>query len=220
MNIEELKAQEAALKLEIEKAIKLQRALKILDDIKNKGFKNPSDPIISFEELLQEFNLEVSRHDYKGVVFEISLDFSEPNSIYREVRIIEVKNWGIFDNYHKLLREYNFYSENYYDFCQNFDDIPNKWSRNEEEYINLGKISNLQVLMRWSSDDQWTCRYMGKNKFSLKTTIDHICQQIDLIEKIGNQETDVRDDVLKNYSLYQLEYELKKRKELKEVEGE
>lgn len=209
---------------DLEQQLKTLREQEVINDffdlIKTKGFQGmyaKEDKPFTYEELLEEYNKGAQQFEYKGVTFEtlVYLHRSEGSSykeLRRKVTIVKVTDWTLFERYHNLLNEYDFGQNHYYDFPGYvFREIPYYDSRWTEEYhrSNYGEMDESSLVIKWSAGDQCQSRDATKNK--LENCVAIIKAQIDLIEKIGSQQTDIRDETLEKYSDYQLEYEMKKR---------
>lgn len=207
-NLEQLKEQRELLDNQIASLAQQERELSVLEDIKLNGFSNPNDKILTYQEIYDEWKAGRSTHKYKGVTFETYLEVEPREGVRRVVKILSIKDYCIFNSYHALLKEYDFRQKHYYEFYHLFDGIPEIVTYSEVPQKYLGRIQSLLSVRKSILEDKYTCAQIRGKKASLESSVLQIEKQIDLIEKIGRGETDVRDSVLEKYTDKQLEYEL------------
>lgn len=218
---QELLKQKKQLEQDLEKARTFERVQQLLANIKTVGLYDRKDSEkFSYEELEQEFlagslRQEYQRHEYRGVVFRSQLTIDTTGSrVERKMEILSVADWTIFNKYHALLDEYPFGESNYYNYPQAFYRVPEcrfEFYDDGAAYVDLGDIRSRPIIGQSILTEQWECYTSGGKVHTLEASVQGIKDQIDLIEKIGNQETNVTDSALGRYTDYQMEYELKKR---------
>jgi hypothetical protein len=204
-NIKSLQEQKELLELQLRDMTQKKLEAEIIEEVKKN--LHIRDGEITLEEFLLEYKEGERTVEYKGITFKISLLFDNDydGNIYRTLKIIDIKDWKVFE---KIIRSYRKITQNYRkisnkNYSPTITDFPQKFG----SYVNYGSIARQQVLTYWKPT--WTTC-----STNIDNTIKNFKEQIDFIEDIANEKTDLRDDELSTYTDEQLLYELKVRKTL------